>query len=216
MRWLERGATLLPVLLSTVLLVGTIVACGADAPVSPTVAHGRELPPAESDFGATLNPAEAPAVSSDELEGGDETLNPAPAPADLNRAVLVELYHSTGGPVWKNSHNWVSDRPLDEWFGVIADDQGRVMRLRLASNNLQGTLPGALGNLSNLETLRLDGNSLSGLIPPEIGKLSSLETLSLGSNNLEGPIPSELGNLTSLETLRLDGNSKRPDPTGNR
>ena len=158
MTWLERRAVLLPVLLSTVLLVGTIVACGGDTPVSPTAAHDRELATAESEFGATFNPAETPAVSPDELEGGDETLNPTPATADPDRAVLTELYQTTGGPNWKNSPNWLSERPLDEWFGVMADDQGRVMRLSLTSNNLEGSLPADLGNLSKLEALHLEGN----------------------------------------------------------
>ena len=36
----------------------------------------------------------------------------------LDRAALVALYNSTDGPNWATSTNWLSDRPLGDWYGV--------------------------------------------------------------------------------------------------
>ena len=48
-----------------------------------------------------------------------QALNHA-AQAD-DRAALVALYSATDGASWKNSANWLSDAPLDEWYGVTTD-----------------------------------------------------------------------------------------------
>ena len=42
---------------------------------------------------------------------------------------------------WTNTTNWLSNEPLDEWFGVEADDSGNVTQLSLAKNNLVGSIP---------------------------------------------------------------------------
>ena len=89
---------------------------------------------------------------------------------DSDRAVLVALYTATDGPRWANSDNWLSDAPIGEWYGVD-DDSGRVTALRLASNDLRGEIPAALGSLANLEELDLAGNWLTGEIPSALGDL---------------------------------------------
>ena len=45
----------------------------------------------------------------------------APVDSRDDRAVLVELYNSTGGENWNESANWLSDRPIREWNGVTND-----------------------------------------------------------------------------------------------
>ena len=123
-----------------------------------------------------------------------------------DRDVLEALYHGTGGPDWFNKQNWLTGAPLRQWYGVIVGGQGRVVRLRLGGNNLQGQIPPELGNLANLTSLSLGGNELSGPIPPELGNLSSLTRLWLWSNELSGPIPPELGSLANLTSLNLFNN----------
>jgi hypothetical protein len=78
--------------------------------------------------------------------------------------------------------------------------------LGLSSNQLSGSIPTALGNISNLEYLCLGFNQLSGSIPSELGNLINLKELYLFSNQLSGNIPPELGNLSNLEVLYLDEN----------
>ena len=60
------------------------------------------------------------------------------APRASDKEALVALYNATGGENWKNSTNWLSDAPIDEWHGVVTDDSGRVVALSLHWNNLRG------------------------------------------------------------------------------
>ena len=122
-----------------------------------------------------------------------------------DRAALVALYNATDGPNWEaNQTNWLSDRPIGEWYGVTTNAEGRVTELDLSSNDLTGPIPPELGDLSNLMTLDLSFNKLSGQIPSDLGNLSNLTSLDLGFNrNLSGSIPRELGTLSNLEHLVL-------------
>ena len=130
----------------------------------------------------------------------------APSDSAEDRAALVALYRATDGANWTTNSNWLSDRPIRDWHGVISDADGRVNGLRLGNNNLRGEIPSELGSLPNLETLYLYDNQLSGEIPSELGSLSNLEWLYLFSNQLSGEIPAELGSLANLELLILNDN----------
>jgi Leucine-rich repeat (LRR) protein len=78
-------------------------------------------------------------------------------------------------------------------------------RLTIINNEqLTGTIPPEIGNLTNLTHLKLYNNQLTGSIPPEIGNLTNLKNLILHHNELTGSIPSEIGNLTNLTTLSLN------------
>ena len=134
------------------------------------------------------------------------TATPTHAQSGSDRAVLVALYHSTGGASWDANTNWLSDRPIGEWHGVTTNGNGRVIQLALPGNNLTGTLPAELGGLSNLTDLVLYNNGLTGEIPPELGGLSNLTGLFLHGNQLTGEIPPELGRLSNLWGLSLDSN----------
>ena len=123
------------------------------------------------------------------------------------REILKVLYDGTDGPNWTRSDNWLTDMPLGDWYGVGADASGRVDMLRLIANNLTGTIPAELGQLSRLTELVLWNNSLSGRIPPELGELRSLSLLVLGANELTGPIPAELGQLSRLTEMWLRYNN---------
>ncbi|MDE0258499.1 MAG: Ig-like domain-containing protein [Gammaproteobacteria bacterium] len=125
---------------------------------------------------------------------------------DPDRAVLTALYLATGGLDWVENDNWLTDRPLSDWFGVETDADGRVVDLRLWSNELDGSIPAELGSLDRLRSLNLYNNRLAGPIPPELGNLASLEKLRLDYTRVSGPIPPELGNLAALRRLSLDDN----------
>ena len=122
-----------------------------------------------------------------------------------HREFLVQLYAATGGTNWRYNHNWLSDEPLDDWYGVEAVN-GSVVGLDLYDNNLAGALPVALSELEDLQYLILTRNQLTGAIPEELGSLTRLRRLLLSSNRLTGQIPSDLGNLSNLAELYLDSN----------
>ncbi len=122
------------------------------------------------------------------------------------RAVLAALFEATGGPGWVNRENWLTDAPPRDWYGVRADDLGRVTELSLPENGLRGTIPPEIGGLPVLTWLDFPDNYLTGPIPPEIGDLSGLTWLALPGNDLTGPIPPEIGDLADLERLYLYGN----------
>ena len=122
-----------------------------------------------------------------------------------DRQALVALYNATDGATWANNDNWLSDEPLDAWYGVSVSD-GRVAQLDIEANQLTGPIPPELGDLSRLTWLNLARNQLTGPIPPELGDLYSLTLLYLHGNQLTGPIPRELGDLSSLRTLILARN----------
>ena len=124
-------------------------------------------------------------------------------------AALLAFYNATDGPNWISNDNWLSDAPIETWFGVDTDASGRVNTLSLGSNQLRGTIPPELGSLAHLRRLELADNDLSGGIPPEIGKLTRLTYLNLGPNRLVDPIPPELGNLINLDWLNLQNNDLR-------
>ena len=127
-------------------------------------------------------------------------------PWAADRDALIALYRATDGDSWTDRTNWLTNTDLSTWHGVTVSG-GRVTRLRLEGNNLSGSIPSYLGDLSNLGGLWLSGNALSGSIPSYLGNLSNLRGLWLSDNALSGSIPSELGNLSNLGALLLSGNA---------
>lgn len=113
---------------------------------------------------------------------------------------LVKLYNSTNGSIWLES--WNLEEPMDNWFGVILNEEGRVYDLGLVNNRLFGPLPDL--NLPYLTNLGLNENKLNGTIPDFSG-LPNLETLWMHTNELTGPVP-DFSNLPKLRYLVLTGN----------
>ncbi|CAN5976136.1 unnamed protein product [Sphagnum jensenii] len=81
------------------------------------------------------------------------------------------------------------------WMSRILDDASIV-----------GTLPTAIGDLTNLVILSLTRNpELTGPIPAEINNLAVLQILDLHDNNFNGTIP-DFTSLGNLQELDLSGN----------
>ena len=122
-----------------------------------------------------------------------------------DKAALVALYNATDGANWTTNTNWTMDEPLSSWSGVTANGDGRVTALVLHDNGLDGTLPAALGDLSELEQLDLQDNALSDALPSELADLTNLTTLLLNdSRALTGPLPDGLRELSDLHTVNME------------
>ena len=116
--------------------------------------------------------------------------------------VLIALYTQTNGAAWFRNNYW-SESTACTWYGIVCVG-GHVAGIFLSGNNLVGTLPTTLNQLTGLQGLRLASNQLSGSIPSLSG-LTILSALVLDNNQLSGSIPS-LNGLPSLQTLVLNNN----------
>lgn len=121
-----------------------------------------------------------------------------------DRDILIALYDATNGDNWTDNTNWCTDAPLSEWYGVTLDySQERVQYIHLSYNNLVGSIPEEIGNLTELYTLDLSGNTLTGEIPSSIGNMHILGYLYLNNNQLTRSIPQEIGNLSDLRACYI-------------
>ena len=193
--------------------------CVGDETVCPGRSRGTSTPPTTETTTTTEQTSPPP---------GPVTPAPPPAPPPAPTAsgsdlqALIALYNDAGGPRWINNlqgnQPWLIDDPApnpDRWFGVEVQDDGRVRSLFFnRNNNLHGTLPAELANLTQLRDLFIKSNprssrsrpGLHGEIPEGLGNLSGLWELDLAGNSLSGEIPGTLGNLRELAFLGLAGN----------
>ena len=213
------------------LALAAVVACGQDAARIPTppatpdtqakiVAMPAAPVPVPSPAPVTLSPTPAPATPrlapetatpAPKLAGATRTPTSKPATPTAtatlkpltDREILSILYHSTNGPDWAENDNWLSDKPLDQWYGVTTDDDGRVVVLNLVYNRLKGPIPTQLGQLSRLAELNLWGNGLSGQIPPELGRLRHVTSLHLEGNDFTGCLPNALSLVQTHDVWEL-------------
>ncbi|KAL7529174.1 hypothetical protein ACHAXR_002830, partial [Thalassiosira sp. AJA248-18] len=85
---------------------------------------------------------------------------------------------------------------------------GKLNQLRelfLDDNEITGTIPPELGQLTSATYISLADNHIDGVIPPTFGMLSSLERLDVQYNYLFGELPRQMANLP-LAKMKLEGN----------
>ncbi|XP_074281722.1 receptor-like protein EIX2 isoform X2 [Silene latifolia] len=91
-----------------------------------------------------------------------------------------------------------------------------LVDIDLSCNNLVGSIPEDMTNITGLLNLNLSYNQLSGIIPENIGGLKSLISLDLSMNELRGRIPTSIGEIPMLSHLNLSYNNLSGQiPTGN-
>src|SRR6185436_2618496 len=97
------------------------------------------------------------------------------------RDALLAFYQSTSGDGWTNKTGCKGAAGTEcEWFGILCDsEKANVVALEMPDNNLDGTLPSSIRNLTKLRALTLSVNHLRGALPAEIGELSNLEYANL-------------------------------------
>ncbi len=131
------------------------------------------------------------------------TVNP-PTHPDYN--ALADLFYSTNGMGWVNRTGWLrSCDPCGGWFGVECTG-GRATRLGLLFNNMTGSIPETIAQLTSLTLLAIPYNPISGTLPVSLSGLSELATLWIQNAQLTGTIPEGYDRLRKLQVLNLSGN----------
>ena len=81
-------------------------------------------------------------------------------------AGLTRLYEATAGSSWYNNSGWMGSSSPCSWFGVTCGETGDVEQLGLFANNVAGTIPPELKQLTALQHLNVAVGALSGTLPP--------------------------------------------------
>lgn len=119
------------------------------------------------------------------------------------------FYDTAGGLAWDSCSRHRADpcacSSSEANVGITCDTGTKIVRLDLQSCNVLGTLD-ELSGMSSLKYLMLRGNTISGTIPSALGSMTQLRHIDLDNNQLRGTLP-DLRTLTQLTTLQLHSNN---------
>lgn len=116
---------------------------------------------------------------------------------------LAKFYNETNGDQWKNNTNWLSSKPVSEWYGIMTDADGNITGIDLSDNNLVGDnvsfeFPGTLTSFkidnNAINTLHLRGNETTSV---------RLDNCVKDFLNVERFNTVEVVNCDSLQTIEL-------------
>ena len=141
--------------------------------------------------------------------------------------ILAGFYRALAGELWTVSEGWnILDSKLstateeevdslnvdicDNFYGVICEN-GEITQISLPKNEMFGTIPDSIFELSTLRMFDVSGNNVQMKDFRAVARAKSLSTLVLSDikiNSLDG-----VGDIDSLHLLYLDGiNIKEPIP----
>jgi Leucine-rich repeat (LRR) protein len=78
---------------------------------------------------------------------------------------------------------------LPSCLGAAPDGYNMLTNFDVSHNQIKGTIPKMIGNLSMTATFQLQNNQLEGAIPRGIINMTSLNFLGIGNNNFSGKLP---------------------------
>lgn len=154
------------------------------------------------------------------------TLSSSAQVNEMDSLAMVDLYHALDGDNWTNNTNWLSEKRLEEWYGIYLNNN-KVVLIDLKNNNCAGSIPSSLSNCDELVEIFIPENKITGVeandsfhflthvnlssneiseFPTFIAKCINLERINLYSNAIKGSIPSELNELPQLRELFLSKN----------
>ncbi|XP_055802437.1 probable LRR receptor-like serine/threonine-protein kinase At3g47570 [Solanum dulcamara] len=99
---------------------------------------------------------------------------------------------------------------LNRLSGPLFLDEGNIVSnlkfLSISYNQISGSIPSDICQLTDLQALSISFNNITGDIPRNIGCLSKLEIFHIGDNLIKGTIPTSLGNISTLQYLNCRNN----------
>jgi hypothetical protein len=138
----------------------------------------------------------------------------------LQRFHMASFYNVTHGDGWFRNDHWLSYEVHEcDWFSQsnnptiaqydylydICDDDGRLLKLNLASNNLQGTFPLVTSFIDTLRTYDISDNGIRGAVAT--GSSPDLEVFIISNNGFEGLLVGDGGfSAFDVRVVKLDGN----------
>ncbi|KAL8200220.1 hypothetical protein R6Q57_011559 [Mikania cordata] len=114
-------------------------------------------------------------------------------------AVMQALKNNLNPP---KTLGWSDPNPCN-WKQVECSRDYRVTRIQVGNQNLEGSLPQTLNNLTELQVLEFQNNQLTGPLPSLAG-LTQLQNLLLSYNNFLSIPPDFFDGMSSLQHVYLD------------
>lgn len=126
-----------------------------------------------------------------------------------DRIALMDFYQLTLGTYWYQKWNWGSELGYKQWYGISVDKSGHVSTIQLRENYLRGSLEkfSSMKYLKNLIVFSIFSNNIQGSLPSEIGNLSYLQELNISWNQFSGCLPESFYELKALRVLKIDHNN---------
>ena len=134
--------------------------------------------------------------------------------------IMAILYFSLGGQDWQMDNNWLSgESPCHaDWYGISCSENNDIEAIELPSNNVVGSFPKEITELTSIRVLNFNFAEISGTFPSELGRMRSLSYVDLERSFLVGSIPTEIGlckNLQSLDLIDVKLSGVLPTEIGN-
>jgi Leucine-rich repeat (LRR) protein len=109
------------------------------------------------------------AVSSNSLSGCQPTMASSVTTysylpqTNTETSALTDLYSATAGSSWTDNTGWETDSDINNWYGISAGcGSAEVTAIQLATNNLAGTIPDSIRQLTHLTILSVSHNAITG------------------------------------------------------
>ena len=126
------------------------------------------------------------------------------------KSMMVEVVNETSVMEYNSYQNQVYQVNTVLRYKGYAVSFTKILRTLLlifvSKNEINGSIPGAIGELVLLQVLNMSHNSFTGPIPSQFVYLHQLESLDISSNGISGEIPQEISSLDFLTTLNLSNN----------
>ena len=137
----------------------------------------------------------------------------APLSRQTDSLALVAIYNASKGAEWKEDRVWDLTKPMNEWYNIKLNEQGRVTQMNLAKGTVtaEWSLPSEVGDLTEMTNFRIIDCKLTGAIPEEIYRMEKLVSFYLTNNKPAWSLSPQIAGWTELKDLYIDQN---PNLTG--